>query len=127
LSTRLVRAYERRLSGLPDATRRALLLVAVAGSADDAVAEALAEQGLAGYDSSVFFGVVVPAGTPKPVVARLNGAFRAALNDPAVKEVLLKQGLEPAASQTPEAFGSFLGSEVAKWAEVVKASGAQVD
>ena len=46
LSTRLVRAYERRLSGLPDATRRALLLVAVAGSADDAVAEALAEQGL---------------------------------------------------------------------------------
>jgi DNA-binding CsgD family transcriptional regulator len=46
LSTRLVRAYERRLSGLPEATRRALLLVAVAGSADDAVAEALAEQGL---------------------------------------------------------------------------------
>ena len=46
LSTRLVRAYERRLSGLPDATRKALLLVAVAGSADDAVAEALAEQGL---------------------------------------------------------------------------------
>jgi hypothetical protein len=46
LSTRLVRAYERRLSGLPDATRRALLLVAVAGSADDAVTEALAEQGL---------------------------------------------------------------------------------
>jgi DNA-binding CsgD family transcriptional regulator len=48
LSTRLVRAYERRLSGLPEATRRALLLVAVAGSADDAVAEALAEQDL-GY------------------------------------------------------------------------------
>ena len=46
LSTRLVRAYERRLSGLPEATRRALLLVAVAGSADDAVAEALAEQDL---------------------------------------------------------------------------------
>ena len=46
LSTRLVRAYERRLAGLPEATRRALLLVAVAGSADDAVAEALAEQGL---------------------------------------------------------------------------------
>ena len=46
LSTRLVRAYERRLSGLPEATRRALLLVAVSGSADDAVSEALAEQGL---------------------------------------------------------------------------------
>jgi DNA-binding CsgD family transcriptional regulator len=46
LSTRLVHAYERRLAGLPDATRQALLLVAVAGSADDAVAEALAEQGL---------------------------------------------------------------------------------
>lgn len=46
LSTRLVRAYERRLAGLPEATRSALLLVAVAGSADDAGAEALAEQGL---------------------------------------------------------------------------------
>jgi DNA-binding CsgD family transcriptional regulator len=46
LSTRLVHAYERRLAGLPEATRQALLLVAVAGSADDAVAEALAEQGL---------------------------------------------------------------------------------
>ena len=46
LSTRLVRAYERRLSGLPEATRRALLLVAVAGSADDAATEALAEQDL---------------------------------------------------------------------------------
>ena len=46
LSTRLVRAYERRVAGLPEATRQGLLLVAVAGSADDAVAEALAEQGL---------------------------------------------------------------------------------
>jgi DNA-binding CsgD family transcriptional regulator len=46
LSTRLVHAYERRLAGLPEATRRALLLVAVAGSADDTVAEALDEQGL---------------------------------------------------------------------------------
>ena len=46
LSTRLVHAYERRLAGLPEATRQALLLVAVSGSADDAVAEALAEQGL---------------------------------------------------------------------------------
>ena len=46
LSTRLVDAYERRLAGLPDPTRRALLLVAVAGSADEAVTEALAEQGL---------------------------------------------------------------------------------
>jgi DNA-binding CsgD family transcriptional regulator len=46
LSTRLVHAYERRLAGLPDSTRHALLLVAVAGSADDAVAEALAEQDL---------------------------------------------------------------------------------
>jgi DNA-binding CsgD family transcriptional regulator len=46
LSIRLVHAYERRLAGLPDATRQALLLVAVAGSADDTVAEALAEQGL---------------------------------------------------------------------------------
>ena len=87
----------------------------------------LAEQGLAGYDSSVFFGVVAPAGTPEPVIARLNEAFRAALADPKVKELLDSQGLEAPASQTPEALGEFMKSEVAKWAEVVKASGAQVD
>jgi len=87
----------------------------------------LAEQGLAGYDSSVFFGVVAPAGTPEPVIARLNEAFRASLADPKVKELLDSQGLEAPASQTPEALGEFMKSEVAKWAEVVKASGAQVD
>ena len=87
----------------------------------------LAEQGLAGYDSSVFFGVVAPAGTPEPVIARLNEAFRASLADPKVKEMLDSQGLEAPASQTPEALGEFMKSEVAKWAEVVKASGAQVD
>ncbi len=87
----------------------------------------LAEQGLAGYDSSVFFGVVAPAGTPEQVIARLNAAFRAALADPKVKELLDSQGLEAPASQTPEALGEFMKSEVAKWGEVVKASGAQVD
>ena len=87
----------------------------------------LAEQGLDGYDSSVFFGVVAPAGTPEPVIARLNQGFRAALADPKVKELLDSQGLEPPASQTPEALGEFMTSEVAKWSEVVKSSGAQVD
>lgn len=87
----------------------------------------LAEQGLTGYDSSVFFGVVAPAGTPEPVIARLNEGYRAALVDPKVKELLDTQGLEPPESQTPEALGEFMKSEVAKWAEVVKASGAQVD
>ena len=87
----------------------------------------LAEQGLAGYDSSVFFGVVVPAGTPEPIIARLNQAFRGALNDPTVKQLLVKQGLEPAASQDSAAFGKYLEAEVSKWAEVVKSSGARVD
>ncbi|HRO58033.1 MAG TPA: tripartite tricarboxylate transporter substrate binding protein [Burkholderiaceae bacterium] len=87
----------------------------------------LAEQGLTGYDSSVFFGVVAPAGTPEPVIARLNEAFRAALLDPKVKELLDSQGLEAPESQTPEALGEFMKTEVAKWAEVVKSSGAQVD
>ena len=70
----------------------------------------LAEQGLAGYDSSVFFGVVAPAGTPEPVIARLNEAFRASLADPKVKELLDSQGLEAPASQTPEALGEFMKS-----------------
>lgn len=87
----------------------------------------LAEQGLTGYDTSVFFGIVAPAGTPAPIVARLNEAFREALREPRVEELLDQQGLELADDQTPEALAAFLRQEVDKWAEVVKSSGAQVD
>lgn len=85
------------------------------------------EQGVPDYDVSVFFAIVAPAGTPPEVVQRLNGAFASALKQPEVRQRLEEQGLEIAADQRPEQLGRFIGAEVAKWREVVKASGARAD
>ena len=87
----------------------------------------LAEQGLKDFDASVFFGIVVPAKTPKDVIARLNGGFKQVLEQPEIKERLAKQGLEPPASYTPEQLAGYMRSEAKKWQEIIKISGAKVD
>lgn len=87
----------------------------------------VAEQGVAGFDVSVFFGVVAPAGTPADVIARLNAAFADALRQPDVRKTLQAQGLEFAPSTRPEQLGSFVKAEVSKWRTVVQKSGAQLD
>lgn len=87
----------------------------------------IAEQGLPGYDVSVFFGVVAPAGTPADRVATLNQAFRQALSSEKVRTLFASQGLEPAPDLTPEGLGRFIPEEVNKWKAVVQASGAKLD
>jgi tripartite-type tricarboxylate transporter receptor subunit TctC len=87
----------------------------------------IAEQGFAGFDVSVFFGLVVPAGTPKEAIDKLNQAFADALKQPEVRKTLLSQGLEFAPSTTPEQLGAFIQAEVPKWRAVVKSSGAEID
>ena len=87
----------------------------------------IAEQGVPGFDVSVFFGIVAPASTPKEVVAKLNKAFTEVLKQPEVRQFLQAQGLEFAANSSPEALGGFIRSEIAKWQAVVKSSGAQID
>lgn len=80
----------------------------------------LAEQGLTGYDVSVFFGIVAPAGTPVPIVDRLNAAFRAALADPAVEEALATQGIVKADDQTPAGLKAFMDAEIPKWGSLIR-------
>ena len=87
----------------------------------------LQEQGIKGYDVSVFFGVVAPAGTPPATVEKLNKAFAHALATPKVKQMFAAQGLEPAPDGTPQQLGRFIVTETAKWKDVVKSSGAQMD
>lgn len=84
----------------------------------------VAEAGLAGFEANNWYGVVVPAKTPKAVIDRLNREFTAVLKMPEIRDVLFKQGLD-AAPSTPEAFGSYIKSETAKWAKVIKVSGAK--
>jgi tripartite-type tricarboxylate transporter receptor subunit TctC len=87
----------------------------------------IAEQGLPGYDVSVFFGVVAPKGTPADRIATLNQAFRKALASDKVRSVFAAQGLEPAPDHSPQALGRFISEEVGKWKTVVDASGAKLD
>ena len=84
------------------------------------------EAGVAGYEATAWFGIMVPKGTPREIAMRINGEVNKALAQVDVKEKLAQQGAL-ARSWTPEEFGSFIHNEVVKWARVVKASGAKVE
>ena len=75
---------------------------------------------------SLWYGMLAPAGTPKPIVDKLNREVGKALGSPDVREKLLAQGAEPMPG-TPEAFASFMHEEMAKWAPVVKQAGVKLD
>jgi tripartite-type tricarboxylate transporter receptor subunit TctC len=81
---------------------------------------------LASYEASSWFGLLAPAGTPADVVSRVQQATAAALADPAMKERMQSLGAIPSGN-TPAQFAQFIAAETAKWARVVKASGAKVD
>lgn len=87
----------------------------------------LAEQGVTGYDVSVFFGIVAPAGTPAATLDKLNKAFASALASPKVKQLFTSQGLESTKDTSPAQLGRFIVSESGKWKDIVKKSGAQLD
>ena len=86
----------------------------------------LAESGLAGYEVGSWQGVFAPAGTPPAIVQRLNTEIVKIINLPDVKEKLIGLGAEPVGN-TSEEFGVLVKTEVVKWADVVKKSGAKID
>ena len=86
----------------------------------------LDEIALPGFEANTWHGVVVPAGTPATIVARLNREIVAILHLPEVVERLSGQGAEPVGS-TPEEFAAYIRSETLKWAKVVRDSGAKAE
>ena len=76
-------------------------------------------QSLPGYETVVWFGILAPAGTPAPVIAKLNAAIREVLADPAIQQKFVGYGCVATAS-TPQEFGAMIASEVPKWADLVK-------
>ncbi len=86
----------------------------------------VAEAGLSGYEATSWFGILAPAGTPAPIINQLNTQIVQALSDPEVRKQMAEQGAEPH-PEKPDEFAAFIGSETAKWAKVVKDSGATVD
>jgi tripartite-type tricarboxylate transporter receptor subunit TctC len=82
------------------------------------------EAGVKGYDLAAWFAAFVPAKTPTPVVDKLRDALVAAVNDKSIQDKLLAAGIEPESS-TPVELKVFVGTEIKKWADIVKAAGIQ--
>jgi tripartite-type tricarboxylate transporter receptor subunit TctC len=79
-----------------------------------------------GFEATVWYAVLAPKGTPRPIVDKLNKAFIAAMKDPSLSEAL-KTDMIQVIGSTPEELGSYVQSEIKKWAPVVKASGARLN
>jgi len=86
----------------------------------------MAEAGVPGFDISTWFGLLAPAGTPPDVVAKWNADTVKILNAPETRERMTAQGAE-AAPTTPAEFAQFIARELAKYARIVKVSGAKID
>jgi len=87
----------------------------------------LQEQGLKGFECYTWNAILAPANTPPPIVAQLNEAMNKALADPAVFARLQEAGIDPTPGSTPQQLAEFIKAELAKWAPIIKASGAHID
>ena len=105
---------------------KALAVTSLARAAALPDVPTLAESGLPGFEASSWFGLLAPAGTPQPVIAKLNADVAKWLASPEAREKLLAQGAI-AAGGTPEDFAKHIAAETAKWQKVVKDSGAKID
>jgi len=79
-----------------------------------------------GVDAQFWWGIVVPAGTPPPIIARLNAEIAQALADPEIRATFERQNIEPSPG-TAEAFGAWIAAERARWAEVVAKANIKLD
>ena len=86
----------------------------------------MAESGIAGYDLQSWQGIFAPAGTPAPILQRLQTEIAKIIKSPEIQERLGKLGMEPSAL-TAEQFAAFQASEIVKWAKVIKAGNIKID
>jgi len=86
----------------------------------------ISEAGVAGFTASGWVGIVAPAGTPQPIVERLNAEIRKILNSTEIKESWAKQGVVPL-SMTAAEFGAFVAAEIEKWAKVAETAGVKLN
>ncbi len=84
----------------------------------------IAESGIPGFEASLYYGIVAPAGTPRPIIDKLNQALRASLTSDEVRKRLATDGAEPTPS-SPEEYAAHIDKDEIRWSAVVKASGAK--
>jgi tripartite-type tricarboxylate transporter receptor subunit TctC len=86
----------------------------------------VAEAGVPGYDSGVWYGVLAPAGTPRGIILKLNGEVVRVLNQPDYRGLLVNNTIDPIGSP-PEQLGQYIKTELVKWAKVVKDANVRID
>jgi len=86
----------------------------------------VAEAGVPGYETTIWLGMMAPAGTPRPILDKLNAEVNKIINSAEVKETWARQGAYPM-GMSVDAFDKFLRADIEKWAKVVKLSGAKID
>ena len=122
-------AFESMIPVLPHVKGGKLRGLAVTSAARSPVLPEIAtvaEGGVPGFESIAWYGVVAPAGTPKEIVAKLNGEMVRIANMPDIKQRLIEMGSPPVAG-TPDQFGALIKSEIPKWAKVVKQANVSLD
>ena len=114
---------------LPQVQGKFINAIAVAGAQRASAlpdVPTVAESGVPGFEASAWFGLVAPANTPAPVLAKLEGDVDAILKMPDVQKRFTELGAEPG-TLSGEAFGKFLADETTKWTKIIRESGAKVD
>ena len=114
------------LSLMPAGKIRVLAITSAKRSSSMPSIPSISEGGVPGYDRSIWYGVLAPAGVPRDVITRLNTALGAAINTPEMKESLNRQGLEPQ-TNTPEQYAAFIRSEIAQNVKLVKIIGLKAE
>jgi tripartite-type tricarboxylate transporter receptor subunit TctC len=110
---------------LPQVKAGRLTAIAVGGPRRSRIAPeipTISESGYPDFDVDLWYGLLVPAATPKDIIAKLNQDITQILDTPEMRETLSSQGLEPVTS-TPEQFGALIRSDLARWANVIKTAG----
>jgi tripartite-type tricarboxylate transporter receptor subunit TctC len=122
----MVEAVPSALAFIRSNKLRALAVTAKTRAASLSAVPTTAEAGYRGFEVGSWFGLAAPAGTPRDVVLRLNQALASGIASPDLRERLLSQGAEPAAS-SPEAFGTLLRDEIGRWAKVIRSAGIRAE
>jgi len=128
LSGRLPMMFDTIITGMPHVAAGKLRALGVTGTARSEAAPGvptIAESGIPGFDVTIWFGVVAPAGVKEPV-SRLNQDIVKAVSTPDTRARFAALGADVSAS-TPEQFGQRMRADIAKWSKVVKESGARID
>ena len=121
-------AFGTAVAFLPYVQKGTLHALAVTNAKPSPVAPGLptVAETLPGFEALQWFGILMPAGTPPDIVAKLNAETVKILRLPEVRERFQAMGIE-IAGNSPEQFAAFMRSETAKWGKIVKASGAKID